>query len=76
MILPPGGGSFEGFGFVVVTSKDDAERILKEWDWGRSPEESTTLWTDGGLRATTLSVRSLPTSAVANVGKQLALANR
>lgn len=37
LLLPPGGGPFKGFGFVVVSNKEDALRILKEWDWTRPP---------------------------------------
>ncbi|GAA6059128.1 hypothetical protein JCM10212_003875 [Sporobolomyces blumeae] len=36
--LPKGGGPFKGFAFVVVESKDDLERILREWR-GRTREE-------------------------------------
>lgn len=31
--LPSGGGPFRGYAFVVVQSREDAERILKEWTW-------------------------------------------
>lgn len=37
-MLPTGGGPFRGYAFVVVASKEDAERILKEWVWERNEE--------------------------------------
>ena len=37
--LPSGGGPFRGYAFVVVESKEDAERITKEWEWESSGAE-------------------------------------
>lgn len=31
--LPSGGGTFKGFGFVVVENELDGERMLREWSW-------------------------------------------
>jgi hypothetical protein len=33
--LPSGGGPFKGFAFVVVETKEDAERVLRTWEWDR-----------------------------------------
>ncbi|KAK4699881.1 hypothetical protein P7C70_g6373, partial [Phenoliferia sp. Uapishka_3] len=38
--LPVGGGPYKGFAFVVVGSKEDADRILDEWSWEISEKES------------------------------------
>lgn len=43
LVLPPGGGPFKGFGFVVVASKADARRILKESEWNRPPPVTVTI---------------------------------
>ncbi|GAA5884016.1 hypothetical protein JCM6882_002103 [Rhodosporidiobolus microsporus] len=37
--LPKGGGPFKGFAFVVLGSKEEAERVTAEWKWER--EEGT-----------------------------------
>ncbi|BGP43851.1 hypothetical protein JCM10449v2_007908 [Rhodotorula kratochvilovae] len=31
--LPKSGGPFKGFAFVLLPSKEEAERVLKEWSW-------------------------------------------
>ncbi|GJN94169.1 hypothetical protein Rhopal_007243-T1 [Rhodotorula paludigena] len=38
--LPKGGGAFKGFAFVVLPSKEEAERVLSEWSWEREGDES------------------------------------
>lgn len=37
--LPTGGGPFKGFAFVVVGSREDAERVLREWKWENEVQE-------------------------------------
>lgn len=37
--LPSGGGPFKGFAFVVMRSREDAERVLREWRWEKEGKE-------------------------------------
>lgn len=38
--LPTGGGPFRGFAFVVLETKEDAERVLKTWAWEKTASGS------------------------------------
>lgn len=36
--LPSGGGPCRGYAFVVLESREDAERVLREWRWEKGSE--------------------------------------
>lgn len=59
-LLPAGGGPYKGFAFVVLSDKDDFERLLRRWKWNKGVQlEEMEMEVDAEVNADQIGLRSL-----------------